>query len=97
MLAEATVGDFIAGAVILSVPATVSAVFSFLSRREAQAANRAVNQRPKDEPTIYELAVECAADAKAARCAAESAQGIATEIDGKLNQHLVWHQRKAEG
>lgn len=99
-MSEATVSDLIAASFITAIPPTLMAAGSWWSSRkakhaavdakaEAGAANRAVNNRPAGEPSLYELAVR-------AVTVAESVDEKVDRVDRKLEHHLGWHQIEAE-
>ena len=99
-MSDATVSDLIAAATIAAVPGTVAGcVAAYQARRskqEARAANRAVNNRPEGEPSLYELAVKAVGVGEMnSELAADLAERI-DRVDRKVDRHLGWHQIQGE-
>lgn len=99
-MSDATVSDLIAASCITAIPPTLMAAGSWYSSRkakhaarnaeqEAGAANRAVNNRPPGEPSLYELAVK-------AVTIAEQVDEKVDRVDRKVDRHLSWHQIQEE-
>lgn len=61
---------------------TVAAINSASTSAHTAAINKAVNSRPADEPSLYELA--------------KSIDEKVSALDGRLGDHLSWHQRQAQ-
>jgi len=106
-VSDATVSDLIAASFITAIPPTLVAAGSWLSSRkakhaateakaEAAGANRAVNNRPPGEPSLYELAVRAVTVAEVnVERVAELAEKV-DRVDRKVDHHLAAHRVEDE-
>ena len=99
-MSDATVSDLIVVAtiaVVLGIVAGCVAVYqAHRSKQEARAANRAVNNRPEGEPSLYELAVRAVTVVETnGQQVAELADKV-DRVDRKVDRHLGWHQIQGE-
>lgn len=88
---------------IVGIPATVAAYGSMGARREATAANRAVNHRPEGEKSAIQLIEQLSddmgvmkQDQAAARSDIRAARSELGAVSRKLDGHLAFHQSEHE-
>ena len=102
-MSDATVSDLIAASFITAIPPTLVAAGSWWASRkakhaavdakqEAAGANRAVNNRPPGEPSLYELAVRAVTVAEAVDTKVAGLEASVDRVDRKIEHHLAAHR-----
>lgn len=79
-------------AAVTSIPATIAAVNSILGKREARAANAAVNNVGADAPKIYDMVERQGRQLERLEDHVADLSAIVRSGDRKLTKHLEWHQ-----
>ena len=83
-------------AFVVGIPSTIAAINSVLGKREARAANQAVNNVGPDAPKIYDLVEQHGRQLDRLTDQVDDINATVKKADRKLTRHLEWHQVHAE-